>query len=81
MTDTQQQKNPWILSKAGVLVMLFVALGPFGLPFLYKSPAFTKGQKAFWTAAVLLYTVIGIAIVVVLAIYLWRMLLPLFNIQ
>jgi hypothetical protein len=76
----EQPQIPWILTKAGVLVMLFLVLGPFGLPFLYKSPAFTKGQKAVWTAAVLLYTVIGIAILVVLAIYLWHMLLPLFNI-
>jgi hypothetical protein len=78
---TEKPPNPWILTKAGVLVMLFLMLGPFGLPFLYKSPEFTKGQKAFWTAAVLLYTIIGIAIVVVTAIYLWRILLPLFNIQ
>jgi hypothetical protein len=77
----EQPQIPWILTKTGVLVMLFLVLGPFGLPFLYKSPAFTKGQKAFWTAAVLLYTVIGIAILVVLAIYLWHMLLPLLNIQ
>jgi uncharacterized membrane protein SirB2 len=80
MADAQQQ-IPWILSKTGVLVMLFLVLGPFGLPFLYKSPVFTKGQKGFWTAMVLLYTVIGIAVIIVAAIYIWRLLLPLFNIQ
>jgi hypothetical protein len=81
MTDTQQKKESWILSKAGVLVMLFLVLGPFGLPFLYKSPAFTKGQKVFWTVMALLYTVIGIALIVVLAIYIWRLLLPILNLQ
>jgi hypothetical protein len=80
MADAQKQIS-WILSKTGVLVMLFLVLGPFGLPFLYKSPVFTKGQKAFWTVMVLLYTIIGIAIVVVMAIYIWHLLLPLFNIQ
>jgi hypothetical protein len=81
MTDTQQKKESWILSKAGVLVMLFLVLGPFGLPFLYKSPAFTNGQKVFWTVMALLYTVIGIALIVVLAIYIWRLLLPILNLQ
>lgn len=78
---TEKTNTPWILTKAGVLTMLFLVLGPFGLPFLYKSPDFTKGQKTFWTTAVLLYTIIGIAIVAAIAIYLWRMLLPLLNIQ
>jgi uncharacterized membrane protein SirB2 len=72
---------PWTLTKAGVLIMLFVVMGPFGLPFLYKSPAFTKGQKVFWTAMVVLYTAIAIAIIVIAVLYLWRLFLPLFNIQ
>ena len=62
MTDTQQQKNPWILTRTGVLVMLFVVLGPLGLPFLYKSPAFSKGAKIFWTIAVVMYAVLVVVL-------------------
>lgn len=76
-----EKQIPWMLSKSGVLIMLFLILGPFGLPFLYKSSEFTKGQKTFWTVMVLLYTAIGIAIIIIAAIYIWRMLLPLLNIQ
>ena len=77
----EKPQLPWILTKAGVLTMLFLVLGPFGLPFLYKSPVFTKGQKAFWTAVVLLCTAIAIAIIIALVMYIWRLLLPIFNIQ
>jgi hypothetical protein len=74
MTDTQQQNIPWILSKTGVLIMLFVVLGPLGLPFLYKSPAFTKGAKIFWTIAVLIYAVLVVILFIVVLIWMWRFL-------
>jgi hypothetical protein len=79
MTDTQQQEIPWILTKTGVLVMLFVVLGPLGLPFLYKSSAFSKNAKTFWAIAVLLYTVIAIVVLVLMAIYIWHLFQQIFN--
>ena len=72
MTDTQQQEIPWILTKTGVLVMLFVVLGPLGLPFLYKSPAFGKGAKIFWTIAVVMYAVLVVVLFIVVLMWMWR---------
>lgn len=40
----------------GVLLLLFVVLGPFGLPFLYKSPYFSRTLKIVLTLFVVLYT-------------------------
>jgi hypothetical protein len=73
MTDMPQQKVPWLLTKGGVLVMLFLVLGPFGLPFLYKSPEFTKNGKVVWTLVVLLYTAALVAIIVVMIMYILRL--------
>ncbi len=40
-----------------VLVMLFLVLGPLGLPLLWKSSRFARWAKVMLTVAVLLYTV------------------------
>jgi hypothetical protein len=71
---TEEPQIPWILTKAGVLIMLFVVLGPLGLPFLYKSPAFGKRAKIFWTIAVLIYAAAVIALFIVALMWMWRLL-------
>jgi hypothetical protein len=64
------EKVPWLLSKTGVLVMLFLVLGPFGLTFLYKSPCFSQKAKIWLTVAVMLYAavIVGILVAFLLAI-------------
>lgn len=47
----------WYLRPAPVIVLLFFILGPFALPFLYKSPKFSKGVKIALSIVVLVYTV------------------------
>ena len=49
-------ETKWYHGRLFVLVMLFVVMGPFGLPLLWKSPHFTKGWKQILTALTLLYT-------------------------
>jgi hypothetical protein len=39
-----------------VLVLLFVVLGPLGLPLLWRSPSFTRGWKIVLTIAMVVYT-------------------------
>lgn len=46
----------WYHRPAAVLLMLFVVLGPLGLPLLWKSPAFPRWAKIGLTVAVLVYT-------------------------
>ncbi len=43
-------ERPW-----GVLLLLFVVLGPLGLPFLWRSSGFSRAAKVILTAAVILY--------------------------
>lgn len=43
--------RPWV-----VVLLLFLVLGPLGLPLLYKSPQFSKGWKGGLTILTLLYT-------------------------
>ena len=50
-------ENKWYHGIGSVLLLLFAVLGPFGLPFLWKSPRFTKSWKWVLTALTLLYTV------------------------
>lgn len=41
--------------------MLFLVLGPLGLPFLFRSPAFNRPWKIILTVAVVAYTVFLVA--------------------
>jgi len=68
--DESAEKVPWLFSRAGVLVMLFLVLGPFGLVFLYKSPCFSRKAKVWLTVAVLVYAgiIVGILVVFLLAL-------------
>ena len=54
LPDAPQPK--WYHSVWFVLLMLFVVLGPFGLPFLWNSPRFPRWVKIVLTGVALLYT-------------------------
>jgi hypothetical protein len=47
---------PWYHRPVWVLVLLFVVLGPLGLPYLWRSPAFSRRAKLVLTALVAAYT-------------------------
>ena len=49
-------KIKWYLRPLNLLVLLFFVLGPFGLPLVYKSPAFNKTIKIILTVVVIIYT-------------------------
>jgi hypothetical protein len=46
----------WYHRPFWVLVLLFVVLGPLGLPYLWKSPRFSHGLKVVLTVCVIAYT-------------------------
>jgi len=46
----------WYHRPVWVLFLLFFVLGPFGLPYLWNSPKFSRGMKIVLTIAVLAYT-------------------------
>ena len=48
----------WYYRPWAVVVLLFLVLGPFGLPLLWKSPSFTRGWKIVLTVAMAIYTVL-----------------------
>ena len=50
-------KTPWYYQPWAVILSLFFVLGPFGLPLLYQSPAFSKTWKAVLTLLTAAYTV------------------------
>ncbi len=50
-------KNKWYLKPIAVLLLLFLVLGPFGLPLLYKSPHFSKTSKIILTIITAIYTI------------------------
>jgi hypothetical protein len=49
-------KVKWYLRPISVALLLFFVLGPFGLPLLYKSPAFSKTWKIILSTVVIIYT-------------------------
>ncbi len=46
----------WYHRPVWVLILLFFVLGPLGLPYLWRSPRFTRALKVLLTVAVLAYT-------------------------
>jgi hypothetical protein len=52
----EDRKIKWYLRPISVVLLLFFVFGPFGLPLLYKSPAFSKVSKIILTIAVIIYT-------------------------
>ena len=52
----QEEKIRWYYRPIPVLVLLFVVIGPFALPLLYKSPHFNKFWKVLLTIGVLIFT-------------------------
>ena len=55
-TLPEAPKPKWYYSIWFVLVMLFLVMGPFGLPLLWKSPRFPRWAKIALTIALALYT-------------------------
>ncbi len=80
MDKEENEKVKWYLRPLGVLVLLFVVLGPFALPLLYKSPKFNKTLKIILTIAVIIYTSYLIFVSVELGIEVYRRIEELQNI-
>lgn len=49
-------ETKWYHGRVTVLLTLFLVLGPFGLPLLWKSPHFSKLWKQILTVLTLIYT-------------------------
>ena len=56
--EHDSSKPSWYLSVGFVICMLFLVLGPFGLPLLWKSPRFSSKVKMLLTVATLVYTLL-----------------------
>ena len=52
----QEKKIKWYYRPIPVLVLLFIVIGPFALPLLYKSPHFSKFWKVLLTILVVIFT-------------------------
>lgn len=46
----------WYYRPWAVVVLLFLVLGPLGLPLLWKSPSFSRSWKIVLTVAMVVYT-------------------------
>lgn len=58
MNDRSEATAPssWYYRPWAVLALLFLVLGPFGLPLLWRSPSFTRGWKIALTVVMVVYT-------------------------
>jgi hypothetical protein len=52
----ENRKIKWYLKPISLILLLFLVLGPFGLPLLYRSPKFSKRLKIILTIVVVIYT-------------------------
>ena len=54
--DKPQERIRWYYEPLVVTLLLFLVLGPFGLPLVYKSPKFNKTWKIILTLLTVIYT-------------------------
>ena len=59
--EMSESRSSWYHDVWFVLFMLFIVLGPFGLPLLWRSPRFNRTAKIVLTITVAAYTV-GLAV-------------------
>ncbi len=57
MIGNEASRPKWYFRPFAIILLLFFVLGPFGLPLLFKSPAFNKTWKIILAVAVIVYTV------------------------
>lgn len=69
MDDTGELGSPVGRKQAGklqsrmaVLSILFLVTGAIGIPLLWVSPRFSRGEQVFWTIVVSLYTLSLLAV-------------------
>ena len=55
-----------------MLSLVFFVLGALTIPLIWKSPAFGRGEKIFWTVFASCYTALMIAVIVVYAVYVYQ---------
>lgn len=55
--DTADSLAPWYYEPLFILLAIFLVLGVFGLPLLWKSPRFSSRQKVGVTVLTVVYTV------------------------
>jgi hypothetical protein len=55
MDAASPSADRWYHRPLWVVVLLFVVLGPLGLPALWKSPSFSRAAKVVLTVAVIAY--------------------------
>jgi len=53
--DEGRTDAEWYYRPVWVLLLLFVVLGPFGLPYLWKGPSFSRGMKVVLTLLLVAY--------------------------
>ena len=58
MAEPSTPKPKWYYNVWFVLLMLFVVMGPFGLPLVWKNPRFSHGVKVALTVVMVLYTLV-----------------------
>ena len=54
--ETRSQKDAWYQDPLIVLVLLFLVMGPFAIPLLFRSSGFSPPAKIILSVIVLAYT-------------------------
>jgi len=68
--DGKVASGRWYDRRAAVLLILFLVLGVFGLPFLWRSSGFSPREKALYTVLTVLYSgvLVGVAVWVIVLV-------------
>lgn len=60
LSETPPARLKWYYRPVWVLVLLFLVLGPLALPYLWRSPSFSRRLKIVLTGLILVYTALFI---------------------
>ena len=68
----RSNENPLFHSRGLILGLLFGVLAILGLPLLWYSPVFSRGEKWFWSLVIVLYTLLLLGITAVAVLFAYR---------
>ena len=70
---TPPEQIPILYRRSTILFLIFVAAGLLAIPIIWRSPAFSRTEKTFWSIIAATYSTIAIILFVVVLVMIFRL--------
>ncbi|GJM27338.1 MAG: hypothetical protein DHS20C16_37530 [Phycisphaerae bacterium] len=71
--STPPEQTPVLYRRSTVLFLIFVAAGVLTIPIIWRSPAFGRTEKIFWSIVAAAYSAAVIILLIVILVMMYRL--------